>query len=259
MKILVCFKATYELDYLTEEEIKGFCNGAYDLSFARRTIGTYDESALELGLLLRDMGTQDVECCALCVGRCEARIAQQVLATGYRHVYQAYAKEELEYNPHKVAHAAASCVKEKGPFDAVLMGQQAGIGQCGQVHAILAELLGWPCISNVRDLNIENGMVRATHKVRGGLCQKSVAVPAVYAVGECEHPYLRMPTLREKLKVSKKETELCAPDEWRQTTGALTLLRYLYDREERQCLMLDGKNAEEKTQALLNAIRIGEA
>ena len=91
---------------------------------------------------------------------------------------------------------------------AFLFGQQAAPFDSGQVPYFVAQGLGIPAISNIISLKAETDSLVAVSQKSDHILTYRISSPAVCLIGNCKRTYLRVPTLREKLAVSKKEA-LC--------------------------------------------------
>jgi electron transfer flavoprotein beta subunit len=68
------------------------------------------------------------------------------------------------------------------PLDLVIAGRQAIDGDTAQIGPQVAEHLGWPQITYVQELHLEDGSLRAFRKVAGGVEEVSCPLPAVITV-----------------------------------------------------------------------------
>jgi len=95
-----------------------------------------------------------------------------------------------------------------------------------------------------------------TSRREGAVLTQTVGLPLVLVIGNVlRSPYLRVPTLKEKLAAKKKQvlvlspTDLAiAPDNL--TGNDRTLVGLFRQRQDRQCVMLEGENAREKAKTL---------
>ncbi len=73
-------------------------------------------------------------------------------------------------------------VQTETPLDLVIAGRQAIDGDTAQIGPQVAEHLGWPQITYVKELQLEDGFLRAVRKVAGGVEKVSCPLPAVITV-----------------------------------------------------------------------------
>jgi electron transfer flavoprotein alpha subunit len=86
------------------------------------------------------------------------------------------------------ARALAAALTREGPFDLVLVGRNSVDADTGQVGPELAELLGLPFATGVRELDVADGEVKARCEYDDGYADLVVPLPAVLSTAErlCE-------------------------------------------------------------------------
>jgi electron transfer flavoprotein alpha/beta subunit len=255
------------LDDVTAEEWSCLERGQFPL-FMKKKLGAYDESALELALRLADQrGAQETELTALTVDdEVEDHVAKSLFAIGYAHVVHVSSWEDLRFRPDLVADMLCGFVKHvqkesaldvKNSFDLILTGQQANVGDNGQTHLLMAEKLGLPCVLNVIDAFCLEEGVRVTSLVDEGILEQTITPPAVLAVANAAHPYLRIPTLRERMAASRKSVlvipgEDLAPPSTRLSSKVIHRGLAL-KKLRRECRFVQGGSPEEKTRLLYDS------
>ncbi|GHV46266.1 hypothetical protein FACS1894204_07530 [Synergistales bacterium] len=260
LKILTCFKVTHNLDEITAEEWNERMELA--VSFMSKTIGMYDESALELALRLSDEAVaagREAELTALSVGDALTDLmVRSLFAVQYTSVVNVLCDHDLRFRPDVVAEVifAFICKNgcENGEFDFILTGQQANVGDNEMTHVLLSERLGIPCVLNVIDASFDKKGLRVTSLVDDGILEQTISFGkrAVLAMGNAAHPYLRVPTLREKMLASKKSVTTIpsyslVPEFPSSNIAFLGLSR---KKTMRNCRFIDGENASEKALSL---------
>ena len=253
MKILVCFKIVHDLEYITPQELLSLADGSLDLSVFKKIIGSYDEAALETALRLAENARQQDEATTihgLTVGECEKRFFENLFPLGFDELIRIPKDQDCFWRPELIADSIAAFVKDRGGYDVVITGKQTGPGESGLVPRMLAYRLGLPCIPEVFSLERCSRGIRVTAKTDAGRMAMTVVKPAVYAVGETIHPWLRVPTLREKIAAGSREPYIWSPAGNDPVYGAAHFLKYIYNMPQRQCRMIQGKIPEEKMEAL---------
>jgi electron transfer flavoprotein alpha/beta subunit len=263
LRLFACFKTTWNLDEVTAEEWNRLESGQ-SLLFMKKTLGMYDESALELALRLSDDAKalgRETELTALTIGEdLEDPLAKNLFAIGYARVVHVTCTEDLRFRPDLAAGMICGFIEKAGgksAFDLILTGQQANPGDNGQTHLLTAEKLGIPCVLNVIDASCAEGGVYTASLVDGGVLEQTLTAPAVLGIGNAAHPYLRVSTLRERMAASQKNVllipgeSLLPPDERGfpkviQTSLALK-------KVQRQCRFVQGGSAEEKARSLYDS------
>jgi electron transfer flavoprotein alpha/beta subunit len=270
LKLLACFKTTWNLDDVTAEEWD-FLEKGRTPSFMKKTLSAYDESALELALRLADGAKQtlgrETELTAVTVDadeNIEDHVTKNLFAIGYTRVAHVACAEDLRFRPDLTAGMLCGFIgQEESGFDLILTGQQANVGDNGQTHLLMAEKLGLPCVLNVIDASYlpnpqeGQGWVRVVSLADDGILEQTLTKPAILGVANAAHPYLRVPTLRERMAASQKSVlavsgENLVPLDGRQPprvvhTGlALKKLR-------RECRFIQGGSPEEKARLLYDS------
>jgi electron transfer flavoprotein alpha subunit len=82
------------------------------------------------------------------------------------------------------ARALAAAVEKEGPFDLILVGKNSVDADTGQVGPELAELLGYPFASAVRQLDLHDDVVRIGCEHDDAWVEAEVTLPAVLATAE---------------------------------------------------------------------------
>lgn len=194
--------------------------------YVRRVLNCFDESALELALRLSDTLTQrggGASLAALSIGGREVDPhLTTLLALGYERTARLDvgpgadaasasspkdaagapdAAAALDFAPAVVASLIARYVARREPCDLLLLGCRSGPGDSGTVPFRVAEALGWPCVSQVTEVEplADGGGLRVACTTDEGLLRLTVRGPAVLAVGNAVVSRLRVPTLRDRL------------------------------------------------------------
>jgi electron transfer flavoprotein beta subunit len=101
----------------------------------------------------------------------------------------------------------AAALRKIGHFDLIMMGEGSADNYSGQVTSRLAELMGLPQITYVRELHVEGNRVRATRDLEDALEVVEADLPVVIsATSELNTP--RLPPLTAILRASKKPTKV---------------------------------------------------
>lgn len=176
-------------------------------------------------------------------------------------------REDLRFSPAAIAGMIAGFVGQQR-YDLILFGRQSGVGDSGQVPLFTAELLGLPCVTQVRAIkpvqplysgtagaevsSVETGGVNPETVAAGvelpaasaaagaefpaaagkpvgsrelggrfivesytddGILEQEIIPPCVLAVGNAEQTYLRVPTLKDKMKYGSRPIEVLSSGE----------------------------------------------
>jgi electron transfer flavoprotein beta subunit len=100
---------------------------------------------------------------------------------------------------------AAAIGKVEG-YDLIIAGNEASDGRGGAVPAILAELLGLPQLTYVRQLSVEGTTVKADRETEDGITHLEASLPALVSVGEkINEP--RYPSFKGIMAAKKKPVQ----------------------------------------------------
>src|SRR5690606_18532691 len=109
----------------------------------------YDSHAMEAALQLRESGAAEgATITAVCMGpESAARTLQKALALGADDAVLVTDPALAGSDILATARALAAAIAEHGPFDLVLLGQQASDADCWVLPGVLAELLEAPVVT----------------------------------------------------------------------------------------------------------------
>ena len=259
MKILVCFKVTKDLESVLAKDWDNASASSIDLSYVRRCIGLYDEAALEMALrlavALRENG-QFVETTALTIDSDEIHpLVLNLFAVQFNRVVQITSVEDLNFTPGRTSQIIASFVRSQGDFDWIFMGQKSTIGENGQTHLRTGEALHWPILTNVTNLTLVVEGIQVTSQRDTGILNQTIQKPAVFAIGNATHPYLRIATLRERLAVKTCKVEILTLKDQslldlQDSAQEIELVRFFREKTNRSFQWIEGGTTDEKAQFL---------
>lgn len=262
MKILACFKIVPDLDLVAEEDWKADEELRVDTGYVRPIWNCFDESALEMMLKLSDLSEGfDVvyELSALTVGKKkDESFLQTLYALGYSHGIRIEKEDGCLFSPELVSSAVAAYMKRYAMQDVVIMGQQSSDGSNMKTPYLLAEKMGWPCVRDVVKMEpVDESSLKVTGSTGNGLLVQVVKTPCVLVVGNAQDSYLRVPTLKDKMRLGKQPVELVSLEELGLGEPALEELesRVLPVSLEavsarRDTVWIDGDSPREKAQKL---------
>ena len=256
MKILVCFKTVIDYSMIPEKEWVVQDDNSIDMSFARQEFNCFDESALEIGLKLSDrLGCAELSALTIDDRRADLFL-KQLYAVGYNNAVRVYRDEglDLRFNGLLTSKIISSYVERYGGHQLVLLGKQGAEGDNRQTGPLVAEQLGWPFISDVVDVEVDDtpGVLRITKHMDGVNIIQKISVPIVLAIGNSiNSPCLRVPTLKQKLIFSKKQVDVIklpelGIDPGSQGKNDKTLISLDRIKPERNVIIINGKDAKEK-------------
>lgn len=198
MHIVVCMKQVVDLEQVRIRQP----SGEAVLDGVPLLLGAFDKNALEEAVRIKEQHSARVT--ALSVGgRRLAETIKEALAIG---ADEAAIVEDAELDGSDAAGSAlalAAAVKKLGPVDLILTGEGSADDYSGQMPSRLAELLGLPQVTYVRQLEVADGRLRAVRDLEDELLVVEAPMPAVVSVtGEINQP--RLPPLSAILRAGRK-------------------------------------------------------
>lgn len=206
MNILVCIKrvpATGGQVTLTPDEQE------IDTRFLGFTISPHEECAVEEAI--RIVEKQGGGVTVLTLGP-EAAVEQlrDTLAMGAERAVLLQ-NGDHEWDADATARALVEAIRAEGkPFDLLLFGNESADSGGFQVGIRVAHALDLPCVTGVKALEINDGVVTAKREVKGGWEIFSAHLPAVITVKEGIN-LPRYPSFQGRLKAKKKDIPRLTP------------------------------------------------
>ena len=221
MKIVVCVKRVPA----TDTRVKVGSDGAsIDATQVEWVINPYDEFAVEAALQIKE-GAGAGEVIALCLGPAEAtKELRTCLAMGCDQAVLLKDADASARDATATSAALAAVIAELSP-DLVLCGKQAVDLDQGQVGALLAARLGWPCVTEIKALAVADGQATVEKGGDAGTREKyTVALPAVLTcnkgLNEPRYASLKGIMQAKKKPIDERDAQLGEPHV---TTSALEL------------------------------------
>lgn len=253
MKIAVCFKIIPDYSRLSEKDWVWDEGHFVDTGFVRHIFNCYDESALEMALVLSERvgkNPEKTELTAVTVDDPKSDLfLKHLLSTGYDHAVRIHCSQEIDlrFNPPAIAELIAAYVRQNGQ-QLVLSGIQGGDGDNGQTGPLVAEHLGWPCISEVTRVAITDrpDVLEIFSRMDGATLVQTVRLPLVLTIGQSQDsPFLRFPSLKQKLAAKRKPITLVTSkglgiDDDRLAETDKTLLALKRPQAKHSCVFLEG-------------------
>ena len=148
---------------------------------------------------------------------------------------------------------------EKTEYDLILCGEGSTDNYSGQVPSRLAEMLGLPQVTYVRQLEFTEEGLRASRDMEEALEIVEASLPALVSVtSEINEP--RLPSLIQILKAAKKPLQewTCedlglSADEVGEEASSLEIISNLAPEQERKNITLEG-GVEEAVEQLIDAL-----
>ena len=243
-KIVVCFKITDDFDELGSSDWGQTDDNGYPITdFVRRLPGCFDEAALENGLLLKEeLKRQNLNCRLWAVtvnpGYSE-HILNRLAAVGYDEIVCIHTKGNLDFSPRETARLLGDFIKKEGMPDLVLAGLQSAPGNTGLVPFYLSRQLLVPVRQGVKSIDIKAGKFLPICEYREAYIQYTLEAPAVCILGNADKSFLRIPSLKEKIKAKDFKYRHISCES---RPGRPPKLSYAV--KERQCRFLECKDRD---------------
>jgi len=206
VKIVACIK--YSLD---ASEIKvDAASKQLLLDDVPRKVGNIDKNVLETAVTLGKAAGATVH--GLTFGPAKAKESfREAMAFGLEDVTLIEDPLDGAGGPSVTAAVLAEAIKKIGEVDVVVCGEVSDDGFTYQVPPRLAERLGMPQISYVRQVELEGDQLVAERELDDSSQSVKAGLPAVVTVTE-ETNTPRRPTLMDALKAKKKPVHLWQVD-----------------------------------------------
>ncbi len=206
MKVLVPIKRV--IDANVKVRVKADKTGV-ELTNVKMAMNPFCEIAVEEACRMKEAGTAS-EIIAVSAGGAQAQeTIRTALAMGADR--GVLIQSDMALEPLGIAKLLKAVV-EKESAELVIMGKQAIDGDNNQTGQMLAALLGWAQGTFVSRIKVEDGTVKATREVDGGLETVALKSPCVLTVDlRLNQPrYASLPNI---MKAKKKPIETVTPED----------------------------------------------
>ena len=251
MNTVVCLKQVPDTETLIK--IAGTTIAAEGIKWV---ISSFDEYAVEEAIRMKEkMNAGKVTIVSLGPDRVieSIRTALAMGADDAVHVNDGAYYDKAD--PYATAQVLAAAIKGL-TFDAVFLGKQAIDDDCGQVPAMLGELLGLPVVTQVIKLDVaaDKKSATVTREIEGGQVVLDVPLPAVLSAqkGLNEPRYASLPGI---MKAKKKPVDVKNAGGLGVSTGPMTVVKEMSLPPARQAgKIITGDDAKAKAAALAKAL-----
>lgn len=248
MNILLAFKAEPDAGMLAEKEWQAAAQGnsGPDVSLLRSLLGADEQAAAALLLAQRKNGTS-MSLTALSMGDERAlHWLRYLMALGFEEAVLLETAADLRFAPEFVARHIAEW-QYQNPLELIITGCQSSEGQNGQTPFLLAEMLGWPCFTQVERFTLDALFITLEQRTEHGLRCCRVRLPAVIAVRQCGEVALPVPGMRQRMAAGKAAIirKTVAAE-----SPAMQCLQLARAEQRRGATLIDGQTVAEKAQKL---------
>ncbi|TNC23364.1 electron transfer flavoprotein subunit beta/FixA family protein [Amycolatopsis alkalitolerans] len=176
-----------------------------DRESADAVLDEINEKAVEEALKIKEAGEGEVTVISVGPDRATDAIRKALSMGADKAIH---VSDEALHGSDAIATAkvlAAAIGKVEG-YDLVIAGNEASDGRAGAVPAMLAELLGLPQLTHVRELTVDGSAVKADRETEDGLTHLEASLPALVSVGEkINEP--RYPSFKGIMAAKKKPVD----------------------------------------------------
>ena len=255
MNIVVYFSVLCDTDEVLKSTWAQLGVENIDLGYASRIINPYDETAIEYALRIKDAAVEKgetVEITLFTLGEdIPSTITENLFAVGVDYIH-CIEQPTFDFLNTEFQLRAVEQYLRNNSFDYFFMGQQNSYSCDSSLGVRLAARLGLPYVGYIADLHYDDGKLQVKRYTEKGFHSANVSSAAVFSFENTEHPYLRIATLRERLKTrGKTVVSLPAFSEEAQSRH-MVLESFEYHPAVRKCVKIEGASVEEQATALLD-------
>ncbi len=127
-----------------------------------------------------------------------------LMALGFEEAVLLETAADLRFAPEFVARHIAEWQRQN-PLDLIITGCQSSEGQNGQTPFLLAEMLVWPCFTQVERFTLDAPFITLEQRTEHGVRCCRVRLPAVIAVRQCGEVALPVPGMRQRMAAGKQQ------------------------------------------------------
>ncbi len=242
MKILVCISHVPD----TNAKIP-FKDGQPDLAGVTFVIGPYDDFALARAVELRDASQGKLT--VLNVGGADTeQTIRKALAIGADDAIRVNASPTDSFF---VASQIAAIAKAES-YDLIMMGRETSDYNGGQVHGMVATLLGIPCVTPCMKLDVAGGKATMLREIEGGKETVTANLPLVLG---CQEPIAewKIPNMRGIMSAKAKPLKVVEPVA---VAAKTSVTKYEVPAARGNCKMIDKDNVEELVKLLKTEAKV---
>ena len=223
-------------------------------------VDPYGEFAVEAALKIKEAKGGKITIISL-GNKLSREVVKKPLAMGADELIMLDDEAYVGGDSWSTASALAAAIRKIGEYDLILCGREASDTNAGQTGPGIAEILGLPCVTLVRKIDITDGTAGVERVSSVGYDVIEVPLPAVMTVSnEIGEP--RYPTIKGIMTAKKKEPVVWKPADIgiepseTGSAGRQTRLQRLYQPvHEGQCEFAEGDNPEDAAANLALKLR----
>jgi len=203
MNILVCLKQILDPEIPARDFRIDAARKEAERGSASLVTNIFCENALETALQFRERAGGTITSLT-----CGAASAEDVLRKALAMKADAAAlvlyDDAGRADPLLMAQILAAATRRLGAFDLVITGRESGDWGTGQTGGLLAEELGWPCVSFVDSIGAVDGTLRLKRQTDSGFEIVEARPPVVLTITNAEHNVPRIPKVRDVMQAHRQ-------------------------------------------------------
>jgi electron transfer flavoprotein beta subunit len=209
MNIIVCVKQVIDPEAPPSNFKIDTATNKAEMRGAPPVIDPYGEYAVEASLKIKEAKGGKITVLSLGVNLLR-EVVKKPLAMGADELILLEDEAYAGGDSRSTAAALAAAIRKIGEYDLILCGREASDTNAGQTGAGIAEILGIPCVTLARKIDIVDGKFRVERVTSAGYDVIEVPLPAVVTVSnEIGEP--RYPTIKGIMAAKKKEPVVWKP------------------------------------------------
>lgn len=226
-----------------------------------RVVNPFDEQAVEAALRIKDKTGAKVTVLSL-GNNLDRVVVKKPLHMGADELILLEDEAYLGGDSWSTAHALAAAIRKIGECDLILCGRQAADSNAGQTGLGMAEILGLPCVTVARKIEVADGVATVERVIPNGYETVEVTLPALITVsnelGQARYPAIRNIARSNAIKpvIWKPEDIGLGPDAVGGQGRQLTITELFLPVFEATCEVVTGETVQEAAQNL--AVRLRE-
>jgi len=251
MNIIVCVKqvvdpeappSAFKIDPATNRMVPG--------PGVMSVLSPFDEYAVEAALRIKDK--QPAKITALSLGaNLQREVVKKPLSMGADALVLLEDEAFAGGDSWSTAYALAMAIRKIGSYDHILCGRQASDWDAGLVGSGIAEILGLPCVTVAKKIEVANGKARVERVVSDGYEVVETPLPALVTVSN-ELGQARYPTIKGIMTAKKIEPVVWKPADIGVDPAQIgaagrktNLLKLFQPVREGKCEVIGGQTPEE--------------
>jgi electron transfer flavoprotein beta subunit len=218
-------------------------------------LSPFDENALEAALKIKD--SQPATITVISLGKKLTRaVVRAPLAAGADQLILLEDESFSDFDTFRTATALAAAIKKIGQYDLILCGIQAADTNAGQVGTGIASLLGVPCLTFARKVELTGDRVKVEKSSTDGYETIEAPGPAVvttsYEVGTLREPGVEafMSAGKKPVTVWNAQTLGLGPG-----TKLTSFLKMYQPTRDTKCEIMEGSSPEEKAGKMVTNLK----